>query len=107
MDSIAAAIDKTPIMPTKKRSAPGDECTPRLSRRASVLLTPRPRPRPSSVSHPDRGGHGDDNELGWGALSRSYSASLNSQNLARRVVQAEMRRREKAKQSQAQSDQEQ
>jgi hypothetical protein len=109
MDSIAAAIDKTPMTPTKKRSrsALGDECTPRLSRHASALLTPRPRPRPrlcpSSASRLDRGGHGDDNEAVMGCTLSFLLRVPELSNLARRVVQAEMRRREKARQSEAQA----
>lgn len=103
MDSIAAAIDKTPMTPTKKRSAPGDEYTPRLSCRASALLTPRPRPRPSPASRLDRGGHGDDNEAAMGCTLSFLLRVPELSNLARRVVQAEMRRREKTRQSQAQA----
>ena len=105
MDSIAAAIDKTPMTPTKKRSrsAPGDECTPRLSSRASALLTPRPRPRPSSASRLDRGGRGDDDEAVMGCTLSFLLRVPELSNLARRVVQAEMRRREKTRQSEVQS----
>ena len=106
VESIAAAIDKTPMTPTKKRSAPpGDECTPRLSRRASALLTPRPqpRPRPGPASRPDRDAHGDDNEDVMGCTLSFLLRVPELSNLARRVVQAEMRRREKTRQSQAQS----
>jgi hypothetical protein len=103
MDSIAVAIDKTPMTPTKKRSAPGDECTPRLSCRASALLTPRPRPRPSPASRLDRDGHGDDNEAAMGCTLSFLLRVPELSNLARRVVQAEMRRREKTRQSQAQA----
>ena len=106
MDSIAEAIDKTPMTPTKKRSAPapGDECTPRLSRDAGTLFTPRPpRPRPSSASHLDGGGHGDDNEAMIGCTLSFLLRVPELSNLARRVVQAEMRRREKARRSQAQA----
>ncbi|KAF8505928.1 hypothetical protein F5888DRAFT_1603980 [Russula emetica] len=106
VDSIAAAIDKTPMTPTKKRSAPGDEYTPRLSRRASALLTPRPRPRPrpSSASRLDSGGHDndDDNEAVMGCTLSFLLRVPELSNLARRVVQAEMRRREKTRQSQSQ-----
>lgn len=103
VDSVAEAIDKTPMTPTKKRPAPGDECTPRLSRRASFLLTPRPRPCPGSASRPDRGGHGDDNEAVMGCTLSFLLRVPELSNLARRVVQAEMRRREKTRQSQVQS----
>ena len=105
MDSIAAAVDKTPMTPTKKRSAPapGDERTPRLSRGASVLRTPRPRPGPSSASVLGRGEHGDDNEAGMGCTLSFLLRVPELSNLARRVVQAEMRRREKTRQSQAQT----
>ena len=107
-DSIAAAIDETPMTPTKKKSAPGDECTPRLSRRAGALLTPRPprprpRPSPSSASRLDRDEHGDDNEAVMGCTLSFLLRVPELSNLARRVVQAEMRRREKTRQSQAQS----
>ena len=103
-DSIAAAIDKTPMTPTKKRSALGDECTPRLSRHASsTLLTPRPRPRPSSASRHDLGGEDDDNEAVMGCTLSFLLRVPELSNLARRVVRAEMRRREKSRQSQAQS----
>lgn len=102
VDSIAAAIDKTPMTPTKKRSVPpGDECTTRLSRRASALLTPRPRP--GSASRLDRDGHGDDNEDVMGCTLSFLLRVPELSNLARRVVHAEMRRREKTRQSQAQS----
>ena len=103
MDPIAGAIDKTPMTPTKRRSAPGDESTPRLSRGASVLLTPRPRPCPSSASCLDRGGHGDDNEAMMGCTLSFLLRVPELSNLARRVVQAEMRHREKTRQSQAQA----
>lgn len=104
VDSIAAAVDKTPMTPTKKKkSTPGDECTPRLSRPASALLTPRPRPRTSSASLLDHGGHGDESEAAMGCTLSFLLRVPELSNLARRVVQAEMRRREKTRQSQSQS----
>ena len=105
VDSIAEAIDKAPVTPTKKRPAPaGDECTPRLSRRASALLTPRPRlPRPSSAARLGRDGHGDNNEAVMGCTLSFLLRVPELSNLARRVVQAELRRREKTRQSQAQA----
>lgn len=107
VDSIAEAIDKTPMTPTKKRPAPaGDECTPRLSRRASALLTPRPRPRPprpGSAARLDHDGHADDNEAMMGCTLSFLLRVPELSNLARRVVQAELRRREKKRQSQAQA----
>ena len=105
-DSIAAAIDKTPMTPTKQKSAPGDERTPRPSRSASALMTPRPRPA-HSVSRLDHSGHGgDDNDNDSVVVGCTLSFLLRVPelaNLACRVVQAEARRREKTRQSQSQS----
>jgi hypothetical protein len=102
-DSIAAAIDKTPMTPTKERSAPapGDERTPRLSRYVSVLLPPRPRPRPGSASHLDHSEHVVNNEYVLGCTLSFLLRVLELSNLARRVVQAELRNRERTRQSQS------
>ena len=83
MDSIAVAIYKTPMTPTKKRSALGGECTPRLSRRAGVLLTLRPRPRRSSASRLDLGGCGDDSEVVMGCTFSSLLCVPEISNLVR------------------------
>lgn len=98
-DSIAAAIDETPTTPTKKKVASGDERTPRLSRRASTLLTPRPH----SASRLDRSGHGDDDGVVVGCTLSFLLRVPELSNLACRVVRAEARRRERTKQSQPQS----
>jgi len=100
-DSIAAAIDNTPATPTKKRPpTSGDECTPRLSRHATNLTTPRPRPRPAPAPrlHPD--GHDDDKDAVIGCTLSFLLRVPELVTLASRVVQAEVRRREKTGQSQ-------
>jgi hypothetical protein len=102
-DSIAGAIDKTPITPTKKKPTPGDDPTPRLSRRASALMTPRARP-PHSASRLNHSGHGDDdNEVMVGCTLSFLLRVPELANLACRVVQTEARRREKTRQSQSKS----
>jgi hypothetical protein len=101
-DSIAAAIGKTPATPTRKRPASGDESTPRLSRRASALNTPRPRPRPHSASRLDRSRHGDDDDGLVVGCTLSFLLRIPElYNLACRVVKAEVRRRERTRQSQS------
>ena len=106
-DSIAAAVDQTPRTPTKKRrAAPGDERTPRLlSRGDSGLITPRPRPRPRSASGYDRDGRGDDDDgsIVFGCTLSFLLRVPELANLACRVVKAEVRRRERTRQSQSQS----
>ena len=98
--SIAVAIDQTPATPTKRRPTIGDERTPRASRCTSALITPRrtPRPRPHPASRPDRGSeHGDDQEAVVGCTLSFLLRVPELASLASRVVQAEVRRREKAK----------
>lgn len=103
-DSIAVAIDKTPMTPTKKKPAPDDERTPRLSHRASALATPRPRPA-HSVSRLDHSGHdgGNNDSVVVGCTLSFLLRVPELTNLACRVVQAEARRREKTRQSESQS----
>lgn len=103
-DSIAVAIDKTPMTPTKKKPAPDDERTPRLSHRSSALATPRPRPA-HSVSRLDHSGHdgGNNDSVVVGCTLSFLLRVPELTNLACRVVQAEARRREKTRQSESQS----
>ncbi|KAH9965767.1 hypothetical protein BC827DRAFT_765887 [Russula dissimulans] len=101
-DSITAALDNTPATPTKKRPpTSGDERTPRLSRHASNLTTPRPRPRPAPASrlHPDR--HKDDKDAMIGCTLSFLLRVPELITLASRVVQAEVRHRKKLGQSQS------
>ena len=100
-DSIAAAIDQTPGTPTKRRPTPGpgNESTPRVSRRTSGLSTPRPQPHPASRVEPS--GHRDEKEAVIGCTLSFLLRVPELATLARRVVQAEARRREKTKESQS------
>jgi hypothetical protein len=108
-DSIAAAIDKTPATPTKKRPAPDDDDdnTPRLSRRTSALVTPRARlpPRPRPPSRPDHSEQSDEKDTVVGCTLSFLLRVPELATLATRVVQAEARRREKTKTKMKQSDQ--
>ncbi|KAI0303920.1 hypothetical protein BC826DRAFT_200777 [Russula brevipes] len=100
-DSIAAAIDKTPVTPTKKRPAPDadDDNTPRLSRRTSALATPRARlpPRPRPPSRPDHGEQSDEKDAVVGCTLSFLLRVPELATLASRVVQAEAHRREKTR----------
>ena len=106
-DSIAAAADQMPATPTKRRSSLGDERTPRASRCTNqALITPRPtpRPRPHPASRPDRSSSSEpsnDQEAVVVGCTLSFLLRVPElASLASRVVQAEVRRREKAKESQ-------
>lgn len=101
-DSIAVAVDQTPATPTKRRPNLGDERTPRASRCAGALITPRPtpHPRPHPASRPDRSSeHSNDQEAVVGCTLSFLLRVPELASLASRVVHAELRRREKAKQS--------
>ncbi len=102
-DSIDAAIDNAPMTPTKKKLYLSDELTPRLSHSTSALLTPRPRPNPGSASRLDRSGYDDDDRTVVGCTLSFLLRVPELSNLARRVVRAEMRRREKTRGSQSQA----
>ncbi|KAI0307009.1 hypothetical protein B0F90DRAFT_506900 [Multifurca ochricompacta] len=97
VDSVASAI--TPETPTKGRSAPCHECTPRLSRRANNPYTPRPQSHPAS--HAERYGYRDGKEAVIGCTLSFLIRVPELANLARRVVEAEARRREKTRKSQS------
>jgi hypothetical protein len=99
-DSIAAAIDQTPGTPTKQRPTPHNERTPHLLRRTSALSTPRPRSH-NPASHVEHSAHHDEKEAVIGCTLSFLLRVPDLATLARRVVQAEARRREKTKESQS------
>ncbi|KAI0254872.1 hypothetical protein BJV78DRAFT_1183480 [Lactifluus subvellereus] len=98
-DSIAAAIDQTPGTPTKRKLTPCNERTPRVSRRTSGLSTPRPRSHPASCA--EHSGHRDEKQAVIGCTLSFLLRVPELATLARRVVQAEARQREKRKESQS------
>ena len=86
-DTTAPVIEQTPKTPTKQRPTTFDERTPRLQRHAETLCTPRPPSHPASRVEP-------------AVVGCTLSFLLRVPELAalaRRVVEAEARRREKTR----------
>ena len=95
-DSIAAAIDQTPETPTKQKPTRRNS---RILCQTSDLSTPRPRSHVGSrIEHTV---HRDETEAVIGCTLSFLLRVPELSTLARRVVQAEVRRREKAKEPQS------
>ncbi|KAH9179528.1 hypothetical protein EDB89DRAFT_1841481 [Lactarius sanguifluus] len=96
-DTNAAVIEQTPKTPTKQSRTTFDERTPRLRRRADALCTPRP---PSRVK---RSGFCDEGRAVLGCTLSFLLRVPELAALARRVVEAEARRRDKTKRPQSEA----
>ncbi|KAH9060993.1 hypothetical protein EDB87DRAFT_1560925 [Lactarius vividus] len=100
-DTNSAVIEQTPKTPTKQSPTTFDERTPRLRRRADALCTPRPpyhhvlRVRRSSFCD------GDEGRALVGCTLSFLLRVPELAALARRVVEAEARRRDKTKRPQS------
>jgi hypothetical protein len=96
-DSIAAAMDQTPGTPTKQKPT---QRSPRILCQTSDISTPRPRSHVASrIEHTV---HRDAEAEAVIGCTLSFLLRVPElSTLARRVVQAELRRREKAKDSQS------
>ncbi|KAI9467180.1 hypothetical protein BJY52DRAFT_1348990 [Lactarius psammicola] len=100
-DTTAAVMEQTPKTPTKQSPTTFDERTPRLRRRADAPCTPRPLSR-----HPSRVEGTSFRDEGRAVVGCTLSFLLRVPELAtlaRRVVEAEARRREKTKKPQSEA----
>ena len=95
-DITAAVIERTPKTPTKPSPTTFGDRTPRLQRHADAHCTPRPRSHPASrAERPDEGRDMVGCTLSF--LLRVPELGV----LARRVVEIEVRRREKTRRPQS------